>query len=154
VLWKIKEVDAVGLVRRIRDDLYEETKNLSTEELIAVYHDRAAATRGNCLGSMQSGKNVYGAEHNLIRALPMGTISLRLPDSLHKQIRKLADAEGISINQFISAAAAEKLAALMTIEYLEECAKRGSRETESASLIGSLAGKIQVHADLLSTGPR
>jgi hypothetical protein len=40
-----KEVDAVGLVRRIRDDLYEETKDLSTEELIAFYHHRAAATR-------------------------------------------------------------------------------------------------------------
>jgi uncharacterized protein (DUF1778 family) len=64
----------------------------------------------------------------------MSTISLRLPDSLHKQIRKLADAEGISINQFISTAAAEKLAALMTVEYLEERAKRGSREKFEAAL--------------------
>jgi len=39
------KIDAVALVRRIRDDLYEETKDLSTEELIAFYHDRAAATR-------------------------------------------------------------------------------------------------------------
>jgi hypothetical protein len=39
------EIDAVGLVRRIRDELYEETKNLSTEELIAFYHRRAAATK-------------------------------------------------------------------------------------------------------------
>jgi hypothetical protein len=39
------EIDAVGLVRRIRDDLYEETKNLSTDELIAFYHRRAAATK-------------------------------------------------------------------------------------------------------------
>lgn len=39
------EIDAVGLVRRIRDDLYEETKNLSTEELIAFYRRRAAATK-------------------------------------------------------------------------------------------------------------
>jgi len=64
----------------------------------------------------------------------MSTISLRLPDSLHKQIRKLADAEGISINQFISTAAAEKLAALMTVEYLEKRAKRGSREKFEAAL--------------------
>jgi uncharacterized protein (DUF1778 family) len=64
----------------------------------------------------------------------MSTISLRLPDSLHKQIRKLAEADGISINQFISTAAAEKLAALMTIEYLEERAKRGSREKFEAAL--------------------
>jgi len=39
------EIDAVGLVRRIRDDLYEATKDLSTEELIAFYRRRAAATK-------------------------------------------------------------------------------------------------------------
>ena len=64
----------------------------------------------------------------------MSTISLRLPESLHKQIRQLANKEGISINQFLSSAAAEKLAALMTVEYLEERAKRGSREKFKAAL--------------------
>jgi uncharacterized protein (DUF1778 family) len=64
----------------------------------------------------------------------MSTISLRLPDSLHKQIRELASAEGISINQFLSSAAAEKLAALMTVEYLDERARRGSREKFEAAL--------------------
>ena len=64
----------------------------------------------------------------------MSTISLRLPDSIHKQIRKLASEEGISINQFISTAAAEKLAALMTVDYLEKRAKRGSREKFEAAL--------------------
>jgi hypothetical protein len=59
----------------------------------------------------------------------MSTISLRLPDSLHEQIRKLANVDGISINQFISTAAAEKLAALMTVDYLEKRAKRGTRQT-------------------------
>lgn len=58
----------------------------------------------------------------------MSTLSLRLPDSLHKRVRDLAEQEGISINQFISTAVAEKLAALMTVEYLEERARRGSRE--------------------------
>jgi uncharacterized protein (DUF1778 family) len=64
----------------------------------------------------------------------MSTISLRLPDSLHEQIRKLANADGISINQFISTAAAEKLAALMTVDYLEERAKRGTRQRFEAAL--------------------
>jgi uncharacterized protein (DUF1778 family) len=64
----------------------------------------------------------------------MSTISLRLPDSLHEQIRRLASADGISINQFISTAAAEKLAALMTVEYLERRAKRGTREKFEAAL--------------------
>jgi uncharacterized protein (DUF1778 family) len=64
----------------------------------------------------------------------MSTISLRLPDSLHAQIRKLANVDGISINQFISTAAAEKLAALMTVDYLEERAKRGTRQRFEAAL--------------------
>ena len=58
----------------------------------------------------------------------MSTLSLRLPDSLHKQIRALAKKEGVSINQFLATAASEKVAALMTEEYLERRAKRGSRE--------------------------
>ncbi|HEY6323260.1 MAG TPA: DUF6290 family protein [Thermoanaerobaculia bacterium] len=64
----------------------------------------------------------------------MSTISLRLPDSLHEQIRKLANVDGISINQFISTAAAEKLAALMTVDYLEQRAKRGTRQRFEAAL--------------------
>lgn len=57
----------------------------------------------------------------------MSTTSLRLPDSLHKRVRKLAKQENISINQFIAAALAEKMSALLTNEYLDERAKRGSR---------------------------
>ena len=58
----------------------------------------------------------------------MSTLSLRLPDSLHNQLRRLAKHEGISINQFVASAAAEKVAALMTEQYLEERAMRGNRE--------------------------
>ncbi len=58
----------------------------------------------------------------------MSTLSLRLPESLHKQVRELAKKEGISINQFLATAVAEKMSALMTEEYLEARAKRGSRE--------------------------
>jgi hypothetical protein len=57
----------------------------------------------------------------------MSTISLRLPESLHKQARELAAQEGISINQLIATSLAEKMAALMTGEYLAERAARGSR---------------------------
>ncbi|MBX3061890.1 MAG: toxin-antitoxin system HicB family antitoxin [Anaerolineae bacterium] len=58
----------------------------------------------------------------------MSTISLRLPESLHKAVRDLAKRENISINQFITLATAEKLAALMTEDYIQERAKRASRE--------------------------
>lgn len=64
----------------------------------------------------------------------MTTLSLRLPDSLHKRVRELAQQDGISINQFISTAVAEKLSALMTEEYLEQRGKRGSREKFMAVL--------------------
>ena len=58
----------------------------------------------------------------------MSTRSVRLPESLHKQVRELAAKEGISINQFVATAVAEKLSALLTEEYLEARAKRGSRD--------------------------
>lgn len=58
----------------------------------------------------------------------MSALSLRLPKSLHEQIREPAKEEGISVNQFVMLAVAEKVAAISTIEYLEKRAKRGSRE--------------------------
>ncbi len=64
----------------------------------------------------------------------MSTLSLRLPNSLHDRVRKLAEAEGVSINQFISTAVAEKMSALMTSDYLEARAARGSRELFDSAL--------------------
>jgi hypothetical protein len=57
----------------------------------------------------------------------MSTISLRIPKSLHKQVRELAKAEDISMNQFIATALAEKMSALLTVEYLGQRAARGRR---------------------------
>jgi uncharacterized protein (DUF1778 family) len=64
----------------------------------------------------------------------MSSLSLRLPESLHRQIRALAKREGVSINQFLATAASEKVAALMTEEYLETRAQRGSRKKFEAVL--------------------
>jgi hypothetical protein len=58
----------------------------------------------------------------------MSTMSLRLPESLHRKARELAEQEGVSINQLVATALAEKVAALMTVDYLEERAKSGSRK--------------------------
>jgi len=63
----------------------------------------------------------------------MSAMSLRLPESLHHAARELAEREGISVNQLVATALAEKLAALMTVEYLER-AKRGSRKTFLAAM--------------------
>jgi hypothetical protein len=57
----------------------------------------------------------------------MSTLSVRLPNSLHRHLRELAEREGVSMNQLVSCAVGEKLAALMTEDYLAR-AGRGSRK--------------------------
>jgi len=60
------------------------------------------------------------------RSDKMSTLSLRIPNALHEKIKQLAKQEGISINQFLASAAAEKMSALLTEEYIETRAKRAS----------------------------
>jgi predicted transcriptional regulator len=55
-------------------------------------------------------------------------MSVRLPKYLHREIKELAEEEGISMNQFIATAAAEKISSLKTVDYLEQRSERGSRE--------------------------
>jgi hypothetical protein len=74
----------------------------------------------------------------------MSTISLRLPESLHKQVRELALQEGISINQFAATAIAEKLSALMTSSYLEQRALRGNRTRFEQALAKVSAAPTEV----------
>ena len=57
----------------------------------------------------------------------MSSLSVRLPDSLHRHIREFAEKEGVSINQFISTAVAEKMSALSVEDYLEARAQKGSK---------------------------
>ena len=58
----------------------------------------------------------------------MGALSLRLPKSMHAHIRELAQRDGVSINQFITMAIAEKMEMVDTVDYLKQRASRGSRE--------------------------
>jgi predicted transcriptional regulator len=57
----------------------------------------------------------------------MSTLSLRLPNSLHRRLSEIAARDDVSINQLITSAVAEKMSALITAEYLQERAARGSR---------------------------
>lgn len=50
--------------------------------------------------------------------------ALRLPPHLLAEARKLAEAEGIALNQLISTSVAEKLSALRTEDYFRERAAR------------------------------
>lgn len=54
--------------------------------------------------------------------------ALRLQASLLNELRKVAEQEGTTINQFINVAVAEKLAALRTETYFRERAARADRK--------------------------
>ncbi len=58
----------------------------------------------------------------------MSALSLRLPDSIHRHIKEVAQKEGVSINQFISSAVAEKISAILTEDYLKSRAKRAKKK--------------------------
>jgi hypothetical protein len=58
----------------------------------------------------------------------MSVLNLTLPQSLQERVETLAIQEGVSVNEFIALAVAEKTAALTTMTYLADRAKRGSRE--------------------------
>lgn len=59
----------------------------------------------------------------------MTALTVRLPNSVHAKIRELAACDEISVNQFIASAAAEKLASMLTLDYLrQEAVQEGRRE--------------------------
>jgi post-segregation antitoxin (ccd killing protein) len=57
----------------------------------------------------------------------MSTMKIKVPDSLLKQARVMAEREDVTVEQLISSALAEKMAAWMTVDYLRQRAARGDR---------------------------
>jgi hypothetical protein len=57
------------------------------------------------------------------------TYPLRLPKSVKAAVEKLAREEGISMNQFVATAVAEKLAAMNTAAYFAE--RKGRADLEA-----------------------
>ena len=57
----------------------------------------------------------------------MSALTIELPESLYHKIAELARTDGTSVEQFIASATAEKMAALLTIDYLRREAALGSR---------------------------
>ena len=58
----------------------------------------------------------------------MSKLTVELPESLQRSIAALAKQEGYSVDQFLATAAAEKMAAIRTLEYIRAEAAKGSRE--------------------------
>jgi hypothetical protein len=78
----------------------------------------------------------------------MSTLSLRLPGSIHRHIREIAKKEGVSINQLISSAVAEKISALMTEDYLESRAKKAKRN-DFKKILTKVSGRKPLPGDEL-----
>jgi hypothetical protein len=53
-------------------------------------------------------------------------VALRLQPSLLEEARRVAESEGVALNQLINVAVAEKLSALRTDDYFRERAVRGN----------------------------
>ncbi|AGX87507.1 YlcI/YnfO family protein [Candidatus Symbiobacter mobilis] len=57
----------------------------------------------------------------------MTAITIRLPNSVHQKIKELAARDDVSVNQFIASAASEKMASVLTLDFLKAEAAKGKR---------------------------
>ena len=75
--------------------------------------------------------------------------ALRLQPSLLDEARKMAEAEGVALNQFINVAVAEKVSALRTESYFAERAARADISRALGILSRAGKGKAPVKDDEL-----
>lgn len=64
----------------------------------------------------------------------MTRLTLNLPASIHRHVDEMAQREGVSVQQFIASAIAEKIYAIATEGYLQERAIRAQRDDFRAIL--------------------
>jgi hypothetical protein len=76
-------------------------------------------------------------------------VALRLQSSLLEEARRVSEAEGVALNQFINVAVAEKLSALRTEEYFRERGQRGNVEKAKRLLKRAGRGKPPAPGDEL-----
>jgi hypothetical protein len=80
--------------------------------------------------------------------------ALRLQPSLLEEARKLADSEGVALNQLINVAVAEKISALRTESYLAERAKRADIPRALGILKRAGRGRLPTKGDELPSVTR
>ena len=76
-------------------------------------------------------------------------VALRLQVSLLDEARRVAETEGVALNQFINVAVAEKLSAIRTEEYFRERAARGDVGRAKRILRRASRGNAPVAGDEL-----
>ena len=67
----------------------------------------------------------------------MSTLTIQLPEGVARQLRECAAREGVTVDQLMSSAAAEKLSAMLTVQHLRDRAHNAKREDFIAFLDGS-----------------
>jgi hypothetical protein len=75
--------------------------------------------------------------------------ALRLQPSLLDEVRKVAESEGVALNQLINVAVAEKLSALRTEDYFNERAARANIPEALKILTRAGKGKAPMAGDEL-----
>ena len=80
--------------------------------------------------------------------------ALRLQPSLLDEARKLAEAEGVALNQLINVAVAEKVSALRTEAYIAERASRADASKALAILRRAGVGRAPMKGDELPESKR
>jgi len=80
--------------------------------------------------------------------------ALRLQPSLLDEARKLAEAEGVALNQLINVAVAEKISALRTESYIAERAARADLPKALRVLKRSGIGRPPVKGDEMPEAKR
>ena len=74
-------------------------------------------------------------------------VALRLQTSLLEEARRVAESEGVALNQLINVAVAEKLSALRTAEYFRERAGRADLGKAKRILKSAGRGKAAIAGD-------
>lgn len=82
----------------------------------------------------------------------MTSLTISIPDSLHNNIQDLARREGISVDQFIASAAGEKMASLLTLDYLRQEAAAGRRD-EFERFLAAVPDREADSGDELAAAP-
>jgi predicted metal-dependent hydrolase len=67
----------------------------------------------------------------------MSTVTVQMSENLARRLREYADKEGLTLDQLLASAAAEKLSALMKLDHLRERALRAKRQDFVAFLDAS-----------------
>jgi predicted nucleic acid-binding protein len=114
-----------------RDDMVLETAVNGRADLLVTFNqkDFVAATKGfahetlrpsEALNRLRAQTKRWNAEQGMRKS----SFPLRLASSLQEEARKTAKSEGVSLNQLINLAVAEKISVLRTEEFFRE---RGER---------------------------